>query len=446
MGAHRSSFFVAAACAAGLGLAGPARAGHDGAAASAMVDLQRAYRSQPVCERITLQVRTAPASPTALSRVARASMLLRMDIAPRGIDDVPIVSLDLGTLLLTASDGQVVVTHPRDSTMYVEMPYAGPLAPRSFAQALQPVPLPELDLAAAGAIEEPCTEFWPYALNIRWTGVDRDGRAPGRRIIRGTCDGGTVSLSVVGNRLRALTIDRADPKAVFLFTFTPTGPCEPQRCAIDVSKRTRVQTLADLRPRAGLLRVGAKMPDMPISPPAGGVWSVADLLEPPPEAVIVGMTGADHAVLVLTKSVGESGSIPSLPRLDLGRLSDLLRQMRAASFQPRQQGKLGDLLEDPLARFGFARVLVLSNAASNEVLGQMKTAQNKWSEHLLWTTSPSATIDVLAPGADGAVAIIDGESVLRSVWPIDPAHTAEQVADQIQAALFELAPTEGKRQ
>ena len=416
---------------------------HDSAAADAIRDLQRSYRSQAICERIALQVRTPASATSPLPRVARASMVLRMEIEPRGLDDVPIVSLDMGTMVLTASNGQLLVTHPRDTTSYFSASYAGPLSPRSFAQIIQPVPIPELDLAGAAIIDDPCPEFWPYALNIQWKSVDNDGHMPGRRVVRGTCDGGTVSVTIAGNRLRSLTIERTEPRTIFLFTFTPTGPCEPQRAVLDVSRRTRVATLPDLRPHAGMLRVGAKLPEMQISPPAGGNFSVSDLLDPPPEAVIVGMSPADHAVLLLTRNVGQDGIIQSLPRLDLGRIADLFRQMRAASFEPRATPRPGDV-EDPIARFGFARVLVMKDASPTDVLAQLKAAQTRWQDHLLMSTSPQTTIDAFAPGADACIAIIDAENILRAVWPVEPSQTAEQVADQVQAALFELAPTDTK--
>src|SRR5437016_3904925 len=67
--------------AATLGLFAPcAFAGHNTAAAQAIRDLQKAYRAQPVCERIAIQVRAPASSSAALAKVGRAAMVLRMEL------------------------------------------------------------------------------------------------------------------------------------------------------------------------------------------------------------------------------------------------------------------------------------------------------------------------------------------------------------------------------
>lgn len=415
-----------------------ASAQSDPAAAAAIIELQNAYRTGEVCERVTLQVKSITPG-NALPRTVRSSYVVRMELTPSLIDNRPIVAVDLGSMQFMVRDGLITAVHPRDPATFFNAPHNGFISTRAIAQALQPVPLPQLDLATAPSSELPCTEFWPYAKNITWTGVDVDPRQSTRKTIRGVCEGGLVTLAVSAQRLRTLTIDLADPKTVLTFGFAPSGPCDPQRAAIDVTRRQRVELASDLRPRAGVLKVGARIPELPLSPPGGGQWSLAEILEPPPEAIIVGMPAADHAVLLLTRPSNEDGFIPALPRLDLNKLGDLMRQMRSASFQPRPAGRLSGDVEPP-TRFGFARVLVMNSPGPEEVIAQLRAAQPKWGTQMLWTTNAGATVDVFAPGADAAVVIVDAEGVLRSVLPIEPGITAEQVADQIQASLFELAP------
>ena len=125
--------------------------------------------------------------------------------------------------------------------------------------------------------------------------------------------------------------------------------------------------------------------------------------------------------------------------------------MRLASFQPKAGP---DAERDPatlLARFGLAPVLVMGGQtppAPDEILRRLREADDKWGGggnsgvEVLWTTEPAATIDLFAPGAEAVVVILDAESVLRSVINIEPQTTTEQVADQVAAALFELAPAD----
>lgn len=464
--AHRHILLAIATTAIGMTTA-PALA-HDPAAVAVLQEVQKHYAAGAVCERVSVQVKQppAPGTPAALPRVSRASYAIRYRAVPEaGLS--PRVGLELGQYIVDATPTKLHIAHVRDATSFYASPISGIINPRTLAQTLPPVPIPQLDLAEAatpvagapgGAI---CTEFWPYAQNIQWTAVEADPRSPSRRTLRGSIQspgGGVVTVQLAGPRMRVLTIDRAEPRLSITLSFTPLTLCEPDHPQIDVSRRMKVDSLLDLKPRGGSIRVGEDLPQVVLSPAGGGDWSLSDLLDPPAAAAIVGMPPAEHAVLVFTREPmlapadlsDPARSDPArLSRVDFAKLGTHLRSTRAAAFTPpasvptAPDANPAEHADQP-PRFGYARVLVFSNPDPTAMLQTINATGQQWGmPSVLFSVTPTTSLDMVWPGVDACVLVVDSFRVVKAVIPIDPGMSTEQLADQIAGALFEAGAPRG---
>lgn len=449
--------WIVTAIAGAASLATEAQASHDSAAASVVREVQTFYASNAICERVGVQVKTpAPGyTDTGASggpmRTRRASYAIRFRGVP-GAGLTPSLSLELGQYQLFARPTEATIAHARNATTYYRQPMEGAITTRALGDVVPPVPLPQLDLAQGPtniAGEGLCTSFWPYAEGINWTGVEVDPRVPSRRTLRGEfadSGGGTVTLLLSGVRLRMLTIERRSPRVSITLACTPVASCEPEKSVIDVSSRTRVESLLDLKARGGWTHVGEDLPPISISPAGGGDWLLDDLLESPAEAVIVGVPRAEHAVLVFTR-VPAPGEVSALARLDFDTLGAHLRSTRASAFNVRSGG--GSLVAAEQAelppRFGYARVLVFSNQPEPAVmLESIKKSGLHWGmRNVLFGASAAESMDLVAPGAEAAVVIIDSKKIVRAVIAVDGTTTTDRLADQIAGALFEVGAPRG---
>ncbi len=352
------------------------------------------------------------------------------------------IGLELGQLHVWAADGSLIAVHTRDPTTYFRAPISEDLRSSALAEALPPVLMPEVDLAGCAA-GETCSEFWPYATGIVWQSVEPDAKQPGRRIVRGTCEGGTVALTMQGTRLRSLVIDMAQKKMMLTLGFAPLIPCEPGKQAIHVGSRLPVASMDELRPRSGTLRVGFRVPPMPITQAAGPAWDLGALLQPPVDALAAGVRPAEHAVLVMVRRPPTNANGRFRPE----ELAPILARMRREAYKarmPGEQEREPGAAGGAIAKFGYAPVLAMLAPKPDELLGTLKGEAEKWGPDVLWTTEPKGTIDLFAPGADACCVVIDADYVLRAVVVVDPGQTAEMVADQIAATLFELGAAETK--
>ncbi|HMN42495.1 MAG TPA: 2-amino-4-hydroxy-6-hydroxymethyldihydropteridine diphosphokinase [Phycisphaerales bacterium] len=421
-----------------------------------LLELQQAYRTSPTCERIQVELRVPAPSPATGTRTTRSTISVQLQPpAPSAEADSPPIAatlaLELGPLRIFAAAGDLTVIHARDPTSFYRSTIDSTLSPAVLNAALPQVLIPELDLMAAPA-DAPVHEFLPYATSIVWESVEVDSRHPSKRTVRGVCMGGGVGGSITlveqNRRLRSLVIDLPIKRTTLTLTFASFGPCEPAKSEIDTARRTRVDAMDDLRPRSGTLRVGVRIPTMPITQGMNGAdkgnWDMGALLQPPLMAAAAGVRPAEHVVLVFlrTPPLAPAGGDR---RFDPDSLAAILKRTRDDAFRVRMAGT-PEPERDPaaaIAKFGFAPVLVMHAPEPDEILERLKDTGRKWPA-ALWTTDARATIDLFSPGADAVAVILDAEYVLRAVIPIDQAQTAEHVLDQISASLFELGAGEAK--
>ncbi len=448
-----------------LGLTAAARAQTPAAAppptpAEVLVELQRSYRAAPTCERIQYELRVPAPSPATGTRASRSSISVQLQPVTPATEAGPpatpaAIGLELGPLRVFASDGHITAIHSRDPSSYFQSTIDAALSSSGLGAAIPAVLIPELDLLAAPA-DTPIAAFFPYASDISWQSVDVDPKHPSKRTVRGVCMaagvGGSVTLVEQNRRLRSLVIDLPVRRTTLTLTVSSFGPCEPAKSAIDISRRTRVDAMDELRPRSGTLRVGVRIPTMPITQGmagpdrvgGGGNWDMGALLQPPLAAAAAGVKPAEHVVLIFLRTKPLAPPLGER-RFNHDALAAILKRTHDDAFRVRMPGT-PESEKDPaaaIARFGFAPVLVMNAPEPDEILRRVRETGEKWPD-VLWTTDARATIDLFNPGADAVAVILDAEYVLRAVIPIDQAQTAEQVADQIIASLFELGAGDTK--
>jgi hypothetical protein len=451
---------------AGVAIAAwPAVAGaaaDDPTAAAVIAELSRAYAAGPVCERVGVEILTPGVTPAAGPRKTRASIIVRL--APPAEDragSTGALTLELGQLRITMADdatgadahagGRLIATHAGNRGTYAawDLAPAGPGRVRSvdLERVLPSVLAPQIDLAAGPrAGEAVVRDLGTFARGVTWTGVTVDERHADRRTITGAFEHGTVRLTTAGSpagaRLKTMLVERPDQAASMSLTFSTLSPCDPARSVrVDTAARTLVPGLDELRPRGYTLRLGVRVPDLPLTRVGGEKWELDELLTPPPDAALKGAKPAEHAVLVFVRSL-PPGATTTLGRFDAGALAAALLRLRNTAFGLSPAGGPDQPPTEPrppIAPFGIAPVLVVSGLSADELLARLRGAASTWGRDVMWTTDPAGSIDLLAPGAEAAVAIIDSERVLRGVVIVEPESTAEQIADQIAAALFEAA-------
>lgn len=421
-------------------------------ASEAILELQAAYRAIPICERVQVEVHYPAPAPATGTRIARSTISVSLS-GPAASPDAlaeQIVALELGALRIHASHAQLTAVHSRDPATFFQAAIDEQVTSKSLGAVLPPILVPQLDLKTA-APDSPLSAFWPYATDIVWQAVEVDARHPTKRTIRGLLPAGSIALTVHNQRLRSLAIELPTKQTSLILSFSPFGPCDPAKLAIDTARRQRVDCMDELRPRAGTLRVGIRVPHMPITQgitgQPGGGWDMGALLQPPEKAQLAGIKPAGHVVLVFLRQIPltPSGSAANEPtreqRFSPESLAKILHALREESFKARAAAGSPDAADkDPalgIARFGYAPVLVMGSPNPEELLKKLREANAVWPE-TLWSTEAKSTIDLFAPTSDAAAIILDSEFVLRGVVPIENHQTAEQVGDQIAASLFEL--------
>lgn len=443
-----------------LGVMAAARGQDEPKALAAVESLRAYYSTSDVCERVGIEIASPGPTPTVPVRRTRSSVIVRLSSGERGGRVAPptstttptpataagdevgrILALDLGQLRLVAADGLLVAAHAANQSTFARWTLAGSgggrVASRDLESVVPSVLVPQVDLAAEGA-GGVVRSLGSYARGITWTGVESEARQPSRITISGVFEHGRVRLVAGGGRLKTMVIERPDQGVTITMNISSLSPCEPRRALIDVERRTRVEGLDELKPKGYTLRIGVKAPEMPLSRVSGEKWTLDEVLAPPSEAAVRGVPSAEHAVLVFVRSL-RPGVSTSLPRFDAVKLAGILGPLREATFAEVDRDKPVEADGGPrLARFGLAPVLVVTGLSADELLVRLKDVGKVWGRDVMWTTDPAASIDLFAPGGEAAIAVIDSERVVRGVVVVEPSMTTEQVAEQVEAVLFEV--------
>lgn len=416
------------------------------------------YRKSPWCERVNVEVRTETGAPdgggaegrSGAMRTSRAAFVLRVDPRVSGGtgEPNPVVVLELGPIRIRAADGTFEAVHIHNAATVFRAPVSQPPTSSALAALLPPLPLPSLDVMWNGASAESVAQpperhqIAHYARSVVWTDAAPDPRSSGRLTLRGTCEGGSVSMTVQNDTIQSLDMKFPDSGTTIRIVLTRVAPCRDDEFRLDSTERSRVDRLADLQPRAGLLRLGAAVPELPITFAGGGGSGATPRLEElyklPAENFP--LTRASRLVLILLRGrmIGDHGSMgggggganvrSAVNTDDLARaLSDLQAQSLSRA----------DAVADGLQPFNFAEVIIWdAPPAADELLRTLKGEQDVWGERLYWTTEPKATIDLFALPDESVAIVLDSGRRLAGVVPLSKGVSTEQVLDQISILLL----------
>jgi len=223
-------------------------------AAQVFRDLRDSIQIEPIAERLTVTVRSeqTPVSANIVLRIAPG--------AQRDLRDAR-VSVEAGPLRVYArggteeSPGEVTAVSASNAAVYYRVPLTGPPTLKALSDALMPLPLPTLAFCFApeGAVADPT----PLTRGIRWEGTVRNPLEPFAPLtLTGVMEGKpeqpvTLALEYPQKRLRLRSFTAplsggGGSARTLQIVAAPLEPGDPAGWVIDVTGRTRVETLAGL--------------------------------------------------------------------------------------------------------------------------------------------------------------------------------------------------------
>ncbi|MDP1661565.1 MAG: hypothetical protein Q8L55_06575 [Phycisphaerales bacterium] len=225
-------------------------------AARVFTDAREAARSAPIAERLTVTVKQPEHTPLSAALVLRIAPGKQRD----GADTL--VSIDAGDLRIHArggtkdEPGELIAVSVSNPTAYYRTALDGPPTAAAISAALLPLPLPTL--AVYFAVEgQALAEPTPLTGNIAWSAVSlpiNDLRPP--ITLTGTIDGkpgASILFEYQQDRLRLRSFSsplvRGRDARVLQVTAAWIEPGDPKSWLIDVSGRTRVESIAALGTR-----------------------------------------------------------------------------------------------------------------------------------------------------------------------------------------------------
>lgn len=235
------------------------------AASTLLAHVEIAAQSPGAVERVVIDVRTAWASAVAAYRAKptadRISVSVRDESRGTRRDEYTVrlspaegerpesMLLELGSLRVFASQGQVLAWLDGVRTTYWRGKYQGELDVVTLSRLIPPVSLPQLTALRGGEDVGVVTMFAP---DVAWTaaaitGLDDEARV---RVDGRAGDMAAQMILMPTGRFVSLSVTIA-PGTIVDLKMTPIEPGDPAEWKPDLTGRQRVETLAELRPRAG---------------------------------------------------------------------------------------------------------------------------------------------------------------------------------------------------
>ncbi len=373
--------------------------------------LRRAYRDEPIAERVTI-------AHTVARRTVFDELIVRVFRTPEQRH----ARIELPTLTISArgdaSRTRIVAVHPANDAVALVREFDEPLSWRLLARVFPPIPAPQLALA-----------------------FDETGPLPPSRVDRFEEEAGAVRLtgrhageraSLVPAPTGRLASMRVKSDAFDLrLRIEPVEPGDPQQWGIDTDGRRIVTDPRALRPAPAPFPVAEEFPIAEFQDARFALWPI-DLALAPDESLR--RVEERYLVLVffrLPDALPERSRV--LTRVDAaidaaqGAADDLARRSRTdGGLGPRRA--LVRTLVRPVA---CLEVPQARRAAIHELARRWRL--DTGGSALLWTLSPAGTIDRLAFGAEVAIAIIDEQRrLVRVLVPNDDDSLADRVREAIE--------------
>ncbi len=303
-------------------------------------------------------------------------------------------SLDLGQTFAWFEAGALRIVHALDERAFFQAD-AGPDGPLPLLEAtLPPLPVPQLWLGLTPPGEQ-LRSLTKYARSIRWTGAElRDTGREQLALLRGEADRSVLEIEAdpSSGRLRrvSFTLDQGSARIDLTVTNRPIDASAP--IGRDVSRRERVNTLEELRPRIGDLRIGDVLPEM-ILPGALEADGVAHIQGP--------------GVIVLFRRWGS----PAASAAEAAR--------RFTAADPRRVFWPVFVI-DPIEPRALGRTVDVRSAVGGGAVFK--------------SLSPATTIDRFAEQASCVSVAIDSRGVIRLIETLERTGPGSSNADDLSAA------------
>lgn len=244
--------------------------------------LKAAYRAGPTAERVNLKL-TRPNQPDRLT-----SLLVRIDPGtPDTIDPslarTPSIRLDLERIQVWMDTTSLRALSRLSARHAYEQARSSRVDAAAVREALPPIPIPQINWAlAAGTSTDDEAILPPLALRATWTKADSTDR--NQITLEGTTPApstGTIGLRLVVDsrtwRARALSLSWPDGRALEL-SIIPMPITDPSTWGLDLSGRTRVETLAALERTRAEVEPGDPFPAITIFTPDLAAWNLTQAL------------------------------------------------------------------------------------------------------------------------------------------------------------------------
>ncbi|MBL0871316.1 MAG: hypothetical protein IBJ18_12150 [Phycisphaerales bacterium] len=219
---------------------------------STVLDEMRKALQDAWAERVTITVKTGERTTRQGEYVLRSAPSASGEAAGevRGRR----VLIELGTLRCVVEGGEVVVHSARHPSTYFQASIKGEASAEALGSVLPMVLLPTLELARDGG-GEGAMDLTPLTREVRWLSAEGNPNAvaPDRAMwtLQGMSAQGPVMMVVDAqtSRVQRLVIpvsEKAPDRPGIEMVFTPMSPGEPATWKPDVSKRRRVESIAQL--------------------------------------------------------------------------------------------------------------------------------------------------------------------------------------------------------
>lgn len=355
-------------------------------------------------------------------------------------DARPTLALRLGhALLFSLDDRHLRGVHLANSSLLFERSLSDhESALDALQSALPPLAVPPLIWAASGTEVPVEAAFWML----------EDPRFDSRVLSTSAS-----TLVVMGQSARGpfeLTIDAATlrltrmlaligpPDAPARFTLRLDQPAEPARLAFPPIEaapgsgdgRTRVATVAELKPRLPEISTGSRLPSLGLMGQDLSAWSLDAALARPAPPSLVGKMDPPRAVLILF-----------VPGVDASLASPAARSARAAAEaahtlaqEYQRRTVLGDYGLPMVATIPVAVVEV--GELDPEVVAQTATAwEPAAGQAPVWTTGGRQLMSRLIAGATAVAVVIDHEQRVLGTVPLDAGLEPDAVATELRRLL-----------
>ncbi|MGE3108085.1 MAG: hypothetical protein AB7O77_06990 [Phycisphaerales bacterium] len=419
----------------------------------ALLSLRSAYTTGVTEEFVEVIVRRGVSAPL------RESFIVRLD--PGSGTKHPHtcrLELDLLTVYWTLSPAapegrpSLVAVHERNSACMYEHPVEGVLNVQKLADALLPLPVPQLALALdpdlQAAAGRPMRWLTPYTPSILWTSASKDPRrAPGDIIIDGTCE--PVSVPGPGEptipsgktsatfdestgRLKRFTAEIDGGKIELELRIRPERSLDRHSWPVSTAGRARVAALADLAPPRADAANAATFPDIVFQDARSNPWVTT-------EAFLKKVAAGDPERLALlfvreTPDLPPDAHPPEPPPTNpappaVNQAFDNPAARSAAKLLATIQSTAPPPAPTAPAIPPFVtQVVLVMNQPDDHVRTKIALGRHEWGNDVVWCSTPAGSIDRFAPDARAAIVIIKRDRSMCGVIPLEPPGSADSLA------------------